>query len=175
MRPGRPPGLTRLLSTFPIAKHLGVRVLRHSEAAVVLAAPLGPNRNRSGTAFAGSINALATLAGWSWVTLLLQHQGATNAQLVLQDSSISYLRPVTKGFQATCLPPSQKEIAVFLATLRRRGRARLRVAVQVVTSEGPVADYSGRYVAQLGATTLSSGPDHRSHLGPTALQRRRSP
>lgn len=122
---------------------------------MVLAAPLALNRNASGTAFAGSINALATLAGWSWVTLLLRRRGWTDTQPVLQDSSISYLRPVTEGFRATCLSPSRRDIDGFLETFRRRGRARLRLAVQVAASGGPAAEYSGRYVAQLMREPLS--------------------
>ena len=66
--------LQRLLNTeLPITRHLGLRVLVADPGRVILNAPLAPNRNHKGTAFAGSLNALATLAGWSWLTTFLHH------------------------------------------------------------------------------------------------------
>ena len=52
---------TVLRTHFPVSRALGVRVREATARRVVLDAPLAPNRNRSGTAFAGSLNAVATL------------------------------------------------------------------------------------------------------------------
>ncbi len=41
--------------------------------------PLGPNRNHQQTAFAGSLNALCTIAGWGTVLLLLKELERTAA------------------------------------------------------------------------------------------------
>ena len=135
-----------LATYFPVSRHLGVRVREATSRRVVLEAPLAPNRNRVGTAFAGSLNALATLAGWSWLTLYLR-ETTTDLEVVLQDSSISYHRPATSAFRAVCLAPGAGDLDRFSATLSRRGRARLRLTVTLTTADGPMATFTGRYVA----------------------------
>lgn len=141
-----PPLSATLATHFPVSRHLGVRVREASARRVILDAPLAPNRNRSGTAFAGSLNALATLAGWSWLTLHLEAEGL-DPEVVLQDSSITYLKPAGSAFRAVCVAPDAAELERFGTTLARRGKARLRVAVTLVTKAGPVATFTGRYVA----------------------------
>ncbi len=139
--------LSVILAThFPVARHLGVRVREASARRVILEAPLAPNRNRSGTAFAGSLNALATLAGWSWVTLLCRDI-KPEPQILLQDSAISYEQPARSAFRAVCTTPGAQDLERFLSTLHRRGRARLRLDVRLLTSAGPVGTFTGRYVA----------------------------
>lgn len=142
---------------FPLATPLGARVAVASPGEVVLAAPLAPNLNRSGTAFAGSLNALATLAGWSWVWLRLRAEGLA-AETVLQDSSIRYDRPVAADFTATCLAPPAAALDRFLGSLRRRGRARLRLEVRLADTAGPAASFTGRYVASGPALVAERGP-----------------
>ncbi len=142
-----PAPLSVILAThFPVARHLGVRVREASARRVILEAPLAPNRNRSGTAFAGSLNALATLAGWSWVTLCCRGVNP-EPQILLQDSSIHYEQPARSAFRAVCVAPDAQELERFRSTLHRRGRARVRVGVTLLTSTGSVGTFTGRYVA----------------------------
>lgn len=141
------PALAGLLAAhFPVSRPLGVRVREASPRRVILDAPLAPNRNRSGTAFAGSRNALATLAGWSWLTLHLGGEGQ-DPEVALQDSSITYHKPAASAFRAVCVAPEAGELERFGATLARRGRARLRVTVTLLTRDGPVGTFTGRSVA----------------------------
>ena len=49
--------------------------LEYSGHAITLSAPLAPNINDKGTAFAGSTAGLATLTGWCLITLWLREQG----------------------------------------------------------------------------------------------------
>ncbi len=137
---------TELRTHIPVSRALGVRVREASARRVVLDAPLAPNRNRSGTAFAGSLNAVATLAGWAWLTLAVRGL-EPEPQVVLQDSAITYHRPAASAFRAVCVAPAPDELERFLATLGRRGRARLRLTVTIVTRAGTVASFTGRYVA----------------------------
>ncbi|MEP6472510.1 MAG: YiiD C-terminal domain-containing protein, partial [Gemmatimonadota bacterium] len=68
--------LSTLLATeIPLAGRLGVTVVGTRDGALVLSAPLAFNRNHEGTAFGGSLNAVATLAGWSAVWLAVQEAG----------------------------------------------------------------------------------------------------
>ncbi|MEO8635704.1 MAG: YiiD C-terminal domain-containing protein [Gemmatimonadales bacterium] len=140
--------LQRLLNTeLPITKHLGLTVIAAGQDRIILGAPLTPNRNHKGTAFAGSLNAIATLAGWSWLTGFL-HIHRLAGQVVLQDSSITYTRPVTTDFTATCLTPEEAIIARFQAVYRRSGRGRLRLTVDIADEAGIAGSFTGRYVAE---------------------------
>ncbi len=135
-----------LSSEIPVTRQLGIVPRSVDARQVTLAAPLAANHNHTGTAFAGSINALATLAGWSMMWMLLRHHEFAG-HVLLQDSTISYLRPVRSDFHASCGAPDAPAVERFLAALRRRGRGRLALRVTVSDAQGPAANFSGRYVA----------------------------
>jgi len=135
---------------LPVTLHLGVDVRQADRSGVILSAPLDSNVNHKGTAFAGSLNAVATLAGWSWCWVLLREE-RVDAIVVLQDSAIRYQRPVRADFTAHCEPPDAAALGRFLSTLRRRGRARLSLQVVVSDPAGPAASFVGRYVAECSA------------------------
>ena len=136
---------TKLATEMPVTQHLGITVAGLEDDALVLQAPLEANRNHQGTAFAGSLNALATLAGWSAVWLLV-HDSGFDARVVIQDSSIRYLRPVTSDFAARCARPDDARIARLLETVRRKGRGRIELEVSIADALGPAVHFVGRYV-----------------------------
>lgn len=136
-----------LRTELPVTQHLGIRVVSLDRDHVTLAAPLAANHNHAGSAFAGSLNAIATLAGWSFMWALLRSNDVL-ARVVIQDSSISHERPVAADFQATCRSPDAAAVGRLLAALGRRGRGRLGLNVQVSDAAGPAATFRGRYVAQ---------------------------
>lgn len=141
--------LRRTLRTeLPVTQHLGIEVLSYRDGRLVLGAPLGSNINHKGHAFAGSLNAIATLAGWGWVWLLLR-QERLGGHVVIQDSSIRYARPVTTDFRAECPAPDTEITAGFLATVRRRRRGRIALHATVGDSLGPAVSFAGRYVVHL--------------------------
>jgi len=143
---GDSPALRRVLaSELPITQHLGIAVER-ADRGVELRLPLAPNRNHQGTMFAGSLNAAATLAGWAVVWLEVARAGLT-AAVVVQDSSIDYLRPVAGDCIARCEPPALPERERFVATLTRHRRARLALAVAIMVDGEPAARFHGRFVA----------------------------
>lgn len=131
---------------MPITAALGVELLDLGPSDLVLRLPLAPNRNHKGTMFAGSISALATLAGWS-VLWLLVRDAEPEAHLVIQDAAIRYLRPVRTDADAHSILPEPAARARLLETLQRRGRARipLDLTVRDATSD-IVATFRGRYV-----------------------------
>jgi len=135
-----------LANEMPVTQHLGIEVLGRQDGAPVLRAPLAANRNHQGTAFGGSLNAIATLACWSAIWLALREAGVPGV-VVIQDSAIRYLRPVTTDFTATAdLGPDKLE--KLLETLRRRGRGRITVAATVLDASGPAVTFTGRYVVE---------------------------
>ena len=146
---------TMLRREMPAAQRLDFTVEEVSQTGVRLGAAFDINRNHQGTAFAGSVNALATLAGWATVWLTLQDAGL-EANAVLQDSEIRYLHPIMTEFSAFCPFPSDEERMALLdaVTLHRRGR--IAVRVDVAAHDETVARFHGRYVALLPVTGTAS-------------------
>lgn len=136
-----------LHGAIPITRALGLRVAAWDADGLALAAPLAPNRNDKGTVFAGSLNAALTLAGWGLLWLALREHGRA-ATVIIQDSSIEYLRPVADDFVARCARPAPGELERLLATLERRGRARIELAGAVLAAGQPAVVFRGRYVVQ---------------------------
>ena len=135
----------RIREDIPLAPHLGARVVGRQGGDLVLSAPLKPNRNHKGTAFAGSLNALATLAGWGTVWLLTRERGL-EAHVVIQDSTVHYDRPVRGAFEARCVHPSAAAADRLVEMVGRRGRGRIELDVAVSDAQGPAVRFRGRYV-----------------------------
>ena len=133
---------------IPLTQHLALQVLSYDEHGLTLGAPLAPNINHKRTAFAGSLNSVVTLAGWGLLWLILQEQ-ELSARVVIQDSSCSYLRPVSEDFTAFCQKPAPAEIVKMADSLRKRGRARLGLHVEVRNPTGLAVSFTGRYVMML--------------------------
>ncbi len=131
---------------IPLSSAMGVRVLNASLGEVRLHAPLAPNINHQLTAFGGSISTLATLAAWSHVQWLLNTSGRT-ANLVIQNHSVEYLRPITDDLEAVATPFAAEEVERFLKTLSERGRARIAARAEVVFAGQVCAKFEGRFVA----------------------------
>ena len=130
---------------IPLTRHLELQVLAYDEHGLTLGAPLAPNINHKRTAFAGSLNSVVTLAGWGLLWLILREQEIP-ARVVIQDSSCSYLRPVSDDFTAFCQKPTLAEIEKTTEALRKRGRARLELRVEVRNPAGVAVLFTGRYV-----------------------------
>jgi thioesterase domain-containing protein len=137
-----------LVREMPVAQSLGFDIAELTTDAVTLRATFDLNRNHQGSAFAGSVHALAALAGWATVWLTLQEAGI-RANAVLQDSEIRYLHPITCDFTAICRFPTGPERAGLLDAVRRHRRGRVPVEVDVRAAEVAVARFRGRYVALL--------------------------
>src|SRR3954454_11938 len=94
------PLLSELQATLereiPMSAQMGIRVHKGDADGLVIRLPLNPNRNHQQTAFAGSLNALCTIAGWGYVFLLLRALGR-DGNIVIHRSSIKYLQPVTSS------------------------------------------------------------------------------
>ena len=131
---------------MPITAALHVSVVTVSDSELRLGMPLAPNRNHKGTMFAGSLSALATLAGWSTLWLLMQ-EADPESHLVIQDATIRYLRPVRTDATARAVMPERAIRDKLLATYQRRGRARIPVEATIHdTGNELVASFRGRYV-----------------------------
>lgn len=162
-----------LHAQIPITQAMGVRVESYDAAGgLLLTAPLEANHNHLGTAFGGSLSALCTLAGYGLLWMMLEEgeeeEGkrgkgkeksgggdavqAPDVHVVVRDSAIRYLRPVTGDIRVVCHRPAETEVEAFFARFRAAGKARL--ALNCTVSEGGVTcvDFTGTFVAVAGTS-----------------------
>lgn len=131
---------------IPLTRSLGAAAVRWDGASLALAAPLAPNLNHRGTAFGGSMSALAILAGWGLVHLALRERGI-EARLVIQRSAMEFAAPLEGDFTATAVLPEREPWERFLATLERHRRARISVSASVASGDVVGARHEGTYAA----------------------------
>jgi thioesterase domain-containing protein len=135
-----------LHAQIPLSQAMAVRVVSIDDRSVALSAPLAPNTNHHATVFGGSAAALAMLAAWSLLYTRLRAAGVAS-RLVIQRSSIEYLRPMAGEFIARATLGETSHWVRLEATLRRRRPARIGVAA-IIEHAGEVAvRFTGEFVA----------------------------
>jgi thioesterase domain-containing protein len=131
---------------IPMCAQMGIRVHASDDQGLVMRLPLDRNRNHQQTAFAGSLNAVCTIAGWGSVYLLLRELGRTGS-IVIRRSSIRYAEPVaTADILARCLPVPADARQYFVEMLDDKGQTKLDLVVEIPGSNGPAVLFSGSYV-----------------------------
>src|SRR5260221_12969883 len=88
-----------LLKQITISEGLGISVTEASLDEILITAPLAPNLTHHGTAFGGSVSAVAILSGWALVYAQLEAEGKSPG-VVIQYNAIRYLKPVEGFFAA---------------------------------------------------------------------------
>ena len=129
---------------IPLTRAMGIRVEAWDGNGLVLTAPLDANHNHLGTAFGGSLAALATLAGYGLLWLEL---GDRDAHIVVRHSEIDYRQPVTGTLRAICHRPPEAELGLFRKTFAKAGKARIRLEVSVEEAGRVCTAFSGTFVA----------------------------
>lgn len=136
------PNLEKYLhENIPLSAAMGVKVDFASKDHVILSAPFLPNINHKKTVFGGSLHAVATLACWS-----LLHVNKSDLQIVIANSEVQYLMPVTKSFKAECKMPEPAIWERFAGSLERRGRARLHLQAKIFEEGVLCVDYAAAFV-----------------------------
>lgn len=137
-----------ITAEIPLSARMGVAIQGYTAEGLQVSMPLELNRNPHETAFAGSLNALCTLAGWGMTHLLLEEHGL-QGQTVLRRSSIKYREPVkSPSVTAICSPPPPGDLEYFLSMLAEKKHAKLELGVQIagVDTERPAVLFGGSYV-----------------------------
>lgn len=128
---------------IPLTRAMGVRVVPHGDTFAVQA-PVELNHNHLHTAFGGSINSVATLAGYAFLWLAIRETGA---QLVVQHSSIRFLRPLHQVIRAVCVKPEPRELATFGEMVAAGATARITLRARVEENDALAAEFVGTFVA----------------------------
>ena len=129
---------------IPLTRAMGLRVARNDENGFTVEAPVALNYNHLHTAFGGSINAVATLAGYGLLWLQLRD---VKVDLLIAQSSIKFLRPVRETITAICKRPSPEVLDTFGGTVREAGKARITLRVSVEENGVAAAKFEATFVA----------------------------
>ncbi|MGB0468140.1 MAG: YiiD C-terminal domain-containing protein [Pontibacterium sp.] len=135
-----------LKGQIPLINHMGFSPLVYDGRCLEMGAALAPNINDKGTGFGGSLATVATLCGWSLITLYSRGQGR-NDDVVIRDSHLEYFLPVTGDFVARTKLPDQKILSAFDVRMAEKGRARMDLVIEICQGEQVAMRLSGSYTA----------------------------
>lgn len=141
---------------IPLTAAMEVVVTAVDRDGVRLRAPIAPNINHRSTVFGGSASALAILAGWTHVHARLREHGLTS-RIVIQRNSIEYLQPMHGEFEAFCPTPGDAAWERLIEGVRRRGRGRISLEVELLFEGAIAGRFSGAYVVMGAAATIVDG------------------
>ncbi|MEY4484915.1 MAG: hypothetical protein RL693_2367 [Verrucomicrobiota bacterium] len=129
---------------IPLSLAMGVAIESCDHHQLIVTAPLDANHNHLGTAFGGSLSAIATLAGCSLLWLEL---GDREAHIVVHSSTIRYRRPVTGNIRAICRQPGEAALSLFKTQFAKTGKARITLQVTIEHGDLVCVEFEGVYVA----------------------------
>ena len=137
----------RIHAHIPITQHIGFEFIEWDADLLTATAPLQVNRNDKGSFFAGSQVTLCTLAGWGLTTLLAEQATEEPVDVVAVNSDIHYQIPLFSDAQVAALGFNT---TLFVKRIKRRGKAKLRVEVQLLNQAGEVTSlFSAIYYARV--------------------------
>lgn len=137
-----------IFTHIPISSSMGVGVEYLSLEEVILSAPISSNVNHKKTVFGGSLQAVATLACWSLLYVNLKELEYP-AEIVISESHIKYLLPVTYDFKVCCLRPGFNDWEKFIKTLKKHKKARIQINATIFQDSKLALEYQGTFVALL--------------------------
>jgi len=140
--------ISELRSDIPLTAAMRVGVESWDGQQLVLRAPLQANINDKGTAFAGSIAALANLCGWALLTLWVEERFGP-CQVAIYRSEMAYRKPLRSDFRARCSLPAASMLEDVAAMLAARGKAKINLEVELAGDEGQAVTMSAGYAMWL--------------------------
>jgi len=135
-----------LQTQIPLLEHLGINHLSWNGQSLEVPTPLAPNVNDKGTGFGGSQAAIATVAGWCLTTLCLKERGL-DCDVVIADSHLKYLKPVTADFTTRVSLQDMVDADALAERVTERGKGKLALVVEVVCNSQVCMRLEGVYVA----------------------------
>lgn len=129
---------------IPLAAAMAIEVADYDGRTLTVHAPLAPNRNLHGTAFAGGLFSLCVLTGWGAMWLGLKERGA-GGLIVVADSHIQY-RKAVGGDMICCCTAEPAALATSVEQLTASGRTRLPLACTIDADGQRAVMFEGTYV-----------------------------
>jgi thioesterase domain-containing protein len=136
--------VARIRSEIPLTQAMQLGVDHYDGHQLVLRVPLPPNINDKGTAFAGSITALGSIAGWCLLTLWAERE-IGNCQIAIYDAQFSFRKPLRGDFSASVSLPGREECKALHYAVTRRGKGRITLKISLSDDDGVAAVLTGAY------------------------------
>jgi thioesterase domain-containing protein len=131
---------------IPLAAAMGVAVDSYDGTTLTVRAPFTPNRNVSGTAFAGSLFSSCVLTGWGATWLALRERGLVGV-IVAADGNIRYRRALRSDLICRCTPDPEG-LRTALAQFAAEGRASLDLVCTINNEEREAVSFTGKYAVR---------------------------
>lgn len=132
------------LREIPLAAAMAIEIAACSRDELAVRAPLAPNRNLHGTAFAGSLFSICVLTGWGATWLALEQRGLGGA-IVVADSRIRYRKGVSGDILCRCRLDLDA-VERSLTALETSGRASLALVCTIDQDDKRAVTFEGEYV-----------------------------
>lgn len=123
---------------------MNIAVEGHDGRELRVRAPLPPNRNLHGTAFAGSLFSICVLTGWGATWLALRERGLTGL-IVVAESNIQYRKAVADEIVCVCAPDVDA-MTEGLALFATKQRASFDLVCTIDAAGKRAVTFTGRYV-----------------------------
>lgn len=136
--------VAELRRDIPIAGFMGLQAAAWDGLRLTLQAPLVPNINDKGTAFAGSLASLSTVTGWALLMLWArEHIGP--CLVAVYHSELRYRHPVQADFAATATLPGEAALAQLRERIASHGRGRVDVVITLSGGGGEAVMQTAGY------------------------------
>ena len=144
-----PEALTMFLQqNIPLVKSMDIQVTTCNKEQICLFAPLSPNRNHKQTAFGGSIAAIATVCGWSYMFLQFQHI-FPNSSIVIQKSNIQYIAPIRDDFIVECIYHDTAKVQSVIQCCQQHGKGKMTLEIHCYCQNKLCATLEGTFFVVL--------------------------
>jgi thioesterase domain-containing protein len=151
--------ISQVRSEIPLTAAMQVRVETYDGHALALRVPLQSNINDKGTAFAGSIAALANLCGWALLTLWVEERFG-DCQVAIYRSEMAYRKPLKSDFSACCSLPAACMLEEVAGMLEVRGKAKINLDIELTGDDGTAVTMNAGYAMWLTPeNTSQDAPD----------------
>jgi thioesterase domain-containing protein len=129
---------------IPLAAAMSIGVAGYDGRTLTVRAPLSPNRNLHGTAFAGSLFSTCVLTGWGTAWLALRERGLAGV-IVVADSNIHYRKAVAGELVCRCTPDADA-LRAGLEQFATQGRASFDLVCSIEQADQRAVTFTGKYV-----------------------------
>jgi thioesterase domain-containing protein len=134
---------------IPITNELDFDIKSWDGSTLTLTAPYEKNKNHHNTVFGGSLAMATVVSGYCMTFMVLDDSLGSSwlkdYTLVIKDFSCNYLNPVSADFE-TFSNATKEDFEKFIKTLKRKGRARLKVQTSIQSTKKEL-EASATYVA----------------------------
>lgn len=137
---------SRIHAQIPLTAAMQLSAQSHDGKTLVLAAPLTPNINDKGTAFAGSITALGNVTGWCLLTLWSERVfGRNQCRVAIYEAQFSFKKPLTGDFTATVSLPDDAESEALREAVANGKNGKITLEVRLADAAGVAVKLTGSY------------------------------